>query len=82
MKNFDLIFELQRHELVAGDERREALVLEAPDWINVIPILDDGRVVLIRQWRFGIRSRRGTKYSASRARRFGWRARRSTRFRI
>jgi 8-oxo-dGTP pyrophosphatase MutT (NUDIX family) len=50
------IFELQRHDLAAGDDRREALVLEAPHWINVIALLDDERVILIRQWRFGIQA--------------------------
>ncbi|HEX5706571.1 MAG TPA: NUDIX hydrolase [Pyrinomonadaceae bacterium] len=30
-------------------------VLEAPDWINVIPLTDDGRVVLIEQYRHGTR---------------------------
>lgn len=28
-------------------------VIEAPDWINVIPLTDDGRVVLIEQFRHG-----------------------------
>ncbi len=50
------IFELQRHEVAADDERREVLVLEAPHWINVIALLDDERVILIRQWRFGIQA--------------------------
>lgn len=35
-----------------GDEH-EFYVLEAPDWVNVIPLLDDGRVVLVRQYRHG-----------------------------
>jgi ADP-ribose pyrophosphatase len=30
-------------------------VIEAPDWINVIPVTDDGRVVLIEQYRHGTR---------------------------
>lgn len=30
--------------------------MEAPEWINVIPLLEDGRVVLIRQWRYGIQA--------------------------
>jgi ADP-ribose pyrophosphatase len=30
-------------------------VLEAPDWINVIPLLDDDRVVMVRQYRHGRR---------------------------
>ncbi len=50
------IFDLQRHTVEAAGERREALVLEAPHWINVVPLLDDGRVLLIRQWRFGIQA--------------------------
>jgi 8-oxo-dGTP pyrophosphatase MutT (NUDIX family) len=52
------IFRLERHELeedIADPiARRESLVLEAPDWVNVIPRLDDGRILLVRQWRFGI----------------------------
>ena len=31
-------------------------VVSAPDWINVIPLLDDDRVVMIRQYRFGTES--------------------------
>lgn len=30
-------------------------VLEAPDWINVIPLTPEGKVVLIRQYRHGTR---------------------------
>lgn len=29
------------------------VVLDSPDWVNVIPITQDGQVVLIRQWRHG-----------------------------
>jgi 8-oxo-dGTP pyrophosphatase MutT (NUDIX family) len=50
------ILELQERELVEGEERREVLVMEAPDWINVIPVLDDGRVVMVRQWRYGVQA--------------------------
>lgn len=50
------ILELERRELVAGEDRREAIVMTAPEWINVIPLLDDGRVVLVRQWRFGLQT--------------------------
>jgi 8-oxo-dGTP pyrophosphatase MutT (NUDIX family) len=49
------LFELRRDQLEAGAAaRREALVLDAPLWVNVVPRLPDGRVVLVRQWRFGI----------------------------
>ncbi len=37
----------------AGDER-EFVVLEGPDWINIIPVTDDGEVVLVRQYRHGV----------------------------
>jgi 8-oxo-dGTP pyrophosphatase MutT (NUDIX family) len=49
------LLRLERQRLAAGPgEEREALVLAAPDWVNVIPLLPDGRVVMVRQWRFGI----------------------------
>jgi 8-oxo-dGTP pyrophosphatase MutT (NUDIX family) len=48
-----LTLEVQQLEAGAG-EQREALVLSAPDWVNVIPLLPDGRVVMVRQWRFGV----------------------------
>src|SRR5262245_25026905 len=48
------LFRLDRHHLEAEGARRQALVLEAPRWANVIPLLPDGRVVLVRQWRYGI----------------------------
>lgn len=48
------LFELERHHLAAGEDRRQAMVLRAPDWTNVVPLLPDGRVVLVRQWRYGI----------------------------
>ena len=33
---------------------KDFVVLEFPDWVNIIPVTDDGRVVLIRQYRHGI----------------------------
>lgn len=48
------IFGLERQIVAWGDQQREVIVVRAPDWINVIPVLRDGRVVLIRQWRYGI----------------------------
>jgi len=33
---------------------RDFYVVTAPDWINVIPVTDDDRVILVRQYRFGI----------------------------
>jgi len=48
------LFGLERQIVASGDHRQEVIVVEAPDWVNVIPVLSDGRVVLIRQWRYGI----------------------------
>lgn len=48
------LFWLERQRLSRGDRAREAMVLRAPDWVNVIPLLDDGEVLFVRQWRFGI----------------------------
>ncbi len=33
---------------------RDFVVLDAPDWVNVIAVTPDQRIVLIRQFRFGI----------------------------
>lgn len=33
---------------------REALTLDAPSWVNVIARTPEGRVLLVRQWRYGI----------------------------
>jgi 8-oxo-dGTP pyrophosphatase MutT (NUDIX family) len=48
------LFRLERHRLVADESAREALVLQAPDWVNVIALLPDSSVVFVRQWRFGL----------------------------
>lgn len=49
------LLSLERQQLVSGrGEEREALVLASPDWVNVVPLLADGRVVMVRQWRFGV----------------------------
>lgn len=50
------LFELRREHLAAddGESRREAMVLEAPPWVNVIALDEEERVLLVRQWRFGI----------------------------
>jgi hypothetical protein len=37
----------------SGSER-DFVVLECPDWVNVVPVTDDGRIVLVRQYRHGI----------------------------
>ena len=34
-----------------GAVEREYVVIESPDWVNVVALTDDERVVLIRPWR-------------------------------
>jgi ADP-ribose pyrophosphatase len=48
------LFALERQRLSRGAERRESLVLRAPDWVNVIAQPDPDHLLLVRQWRFGI----------------------------
>ncbi|MBI5494015.1 MAG: NUDIX hydrolase [Deltaproteobacteria bacterium] len=36
-------------------QRMAITVIEAPAWCNIVPVTDDGEVVLVRQWRFGVR---------------------------
>ncbi len=36
-----------------GTEHPRVLI-EAPDWVNIIPVTREGKVVLIRQFRFGV----------------------------
>ena len=50
------IFRLRRDRVVhpATSFELDAYVLECSDWINVIPLTDDRRVVLVKQFRFGV----------------------------
>jgi len=50
------IFDLDevRFEPPEGGEARPFYVLEVPDWINVIAITDEGKLPLVKQYRFGI----------------------------
>lgn len=41
------------HHPVRGTTR-EFVVLRAPDWVNVVAVTPEGRLVLVRQFRFGI----------------------------
>lgn len=46
---------MDRLRLETQDARRtiDFYLLRSPDWVNVIPLTDDGRVVLVRQYRVG-----------------------------
>ena len=49
------VFQLDRVRFRRPDASDEAsfYVVDAPDWINVIPVTPDGRIVMVRQFRFG-----------------------------
>lgn len=50
------LFELRRERLESASDAavREAVVLDAPRWVNVVALADDATALLVRQWRFGI----------------------------
>ncbi len=44
-----------RYRLLPSGRQGEFVVLEAPDWVNVVAVTDSGEVVLVRQFRHGVR---------------------------
>jgi ADP-ribose pyrophosphatase len=49
------IFDLIRAERTARDGRRGSFfILEAPGWVNVVPVLPGERLLMVRQYRQGI----------------------------
>ena len=50
------MFDLQevRFEPPDGRDPANFYVVDAPDWINVVPLTPEGDVVFVRQYRFGI----------------------------
>jgi 8-oxo-dGTP pyrophosphatase MutT (NUDIX family) len=50
------IFDLDRVRFDPGDGRPEQRfwIIEAPHWINVIPLTPEGRVLMVEQYRYGI----------------------------
>jgi 8-oxo-dGTP pyrophosphatase MutT (NUDIX family) len=51
---FSIRHDLYRFEPTGAE--RDFVVLDCPDWVNIIPLTDDGQVVLIRQFRHGTRN--------------------------
>lgn len=49
---FDLRSTRYRHPLRRTE--REFIVIDPPDWVNVVALTPDHRIVLVRQFRFGI----------------------------
>ena len=49
---FDVRYDTMRHPQ-SGEEFRR-LVLEAPDWVNVVAVTPDRETIIVEQYRFGI----------------------------
>jgi 8-oxo-dGTP pyrophosphatase MutT (NUDIX family) len=50
------LFTIEKRRLERDGERREIVALDSADWVHVVPLLPDGRVVLVRQWRYATES--------------------------
>jgi len=49
------IFDLhRRRSLHSRRGEHDFFILDAPNWVNIIPLTKDGEVVMIHQWRHGI----------------------------
>jgi 8-oxo-dGTP pyrophosphatase MutT (NUDIX family) len=50
------VFRLDAHRRASGETGREAefYVLDAPNWVNVVAVTPDRRVVLVEQYRHGV----------------------------
>jgi len=44
-----------RYRFEPSGVEQDFVVLDSPDWVNVVPLTADGQVVLVRQYRHGIR---------------------------
>ena len=48
------VFEVtERHSIADGGREASFFVIESPDWVNVIPVTSDGKLILIEQYRHG-----------------------------
>lgn len=46
------LFSIEKRLIGRNEERRNVVAIASDDWVHVIPLLPDGRVVLVRQWRY------------------------------
>jgi 8-oxo-dGTP pyrophosphatase MutT (NUDIX family) len=49
---FKVRFDTLRHP--TSDEEFQRLVLEAPEWVNVVAVTTDNKIVMVEQYRFGV----------------------------
>ncbi len=47
------VLRVERQKRQKGPVSGDVVVLHSPDWVNVVPLTPEGKVVLIRQWRHG-----------------------------
>lgn len=50
------LFAVEQRRIERDGERREIVAIDTDDWVHVIPLLPDGRIVLVRQWRYATES--------------------------
>jgi ADP-ribose pyrophosphatase len=49
---FDVVGQRYRHPV--RQTERDFVVIQSPDWVNVLALTVEGRLVLVRQFRFGV----------------------------
>ena len=49
---FRVRFDMMRHPTSSAKFQR--MVLETPDWVNVVAVTADGKIVMVEQYRFGV----------------------------
>ena len=56
VRNFEHpLLTVSTHELEANNgDQRQALVVEAPGWVNVVALDEAQNALFVRQWRFGV----------------------------
>jgi 8-oxo-dGTP pyrophosphatase MutT (NUDIX family) len=45
----------ERYRSARTGQEHDFYLIDSPDWVNVIPLTRDGRVILVKQYRFGTR---------------------------
>lgn len=52
-----VVFDVHKEHFCHPNDGREGdfYVAHAPDWVTVIPVTQDGKIILVNQFRFGIR---------------------------
>ena len=50
------LFSIETRRIERDGERRQIVALASDDWVHVIPLLPDGRIVMVRQWRYATES--------------------------